>query len=74
MTDYKAMTARELLEALRAIPDHELDLEVETEGCDFFGDVAKVEVRRKYKGSRTIWARIVLRRVDGDMYNEEDES
>jgi hypothetical protein len=67
----KAMTGRELLAALRAIPDHELDLEVETEGCDCYGDVAKVEVRRKYKGSRTTWARIVLRRVNSDMYDEE---
>lgn len=40
------MTARELIQALQALPESDKDLEVSTEGCDCNGDVAKVQVYR----------------------------
>ncbi len=72
------MIGRELLAALRALPDRQLDFEVETEGCDCIGDVEKVEVRREkrygtdYRSRSEKISFIALRRTGGDVYDDDN--
>lgn len=42
------MTVRELIEALQALTEEQKDLEVQTEGCDCYGDCASIKVEKKY--------------------------
>ncbi len=72
MTDYKAMTARELLEALRALPKADLELGVILEGCDCEGDLAKLEVRRMtLPRDQGDLVEVVLWRTDGSLQQDE---
>jgi hypothetical protein len=66
------MTARELLEALRALPEVDLELGVRLEGCDCEGDLAKLEVRRTtLPRNQGDLVEVVLWRTKGPLQEEE---
>lgn len=72
MTEYKAMTARELLEALRALPEADLELGVILEGCDCEGSLAKIQVRRMtLPRDQGDVVEVVLWRTDGELQQDE---
>lgn len=54
------MTGRELIAVLSQLTDAELDREIETEGCDCWGDVVQVSTPER-NGSRTV---TLIRRSD----------
>lgn len=70
MTEYKAMTARDLLEALRALSEADLDLAVTTEGCDCHGDVGRVVVQAT-SGCGTA-LEVLLWRTDGRLQLDQE--
>lgn len=59
------MIGRELLQRLSSLSEAELDLAVETEGCDCDGDVADVTVEYSDTGRKET---IYLRRSSGSRY------
>lgn len=67
------MTGKELISALQKLSEDELNLEVETEGCDCWGDVAKVEIlHHEYSPKEHLWHHAIqLCRATPDYDNDD---